>query len=63
MREECLNENIFMNLTEAKRIIETWVEEYNLLRPHSSLGGLTPALFAERYYKNQMVKLSKQMVQ
>ena len=63
MREECLNENVFMNLTEAKRIIETWVEEYNQLRPHSSLGGLTPALFAERYYKNQMEKLSNQMVQ
>jgi len=63
MREECLNENIFMSLTEAKRIIETWVEEYNQLRPHSSLGGLTPALFAKRYYKNQMEKLSKPMVQ
>ena len=63
MREECLNENVFMNLAEAKRIIETWVEEYNQLRPHSSLGGLTPALFAKRYYKIQTGKLSKQMVQ
>ena len=42
LRDECLNENIFVNLQEAKRLVETWREEYNKRRPHSSLNGKTP---------------------
>lgn len=41
-RDECLNENLFVNLQEAKRLVETWREEYNEQRPHSSLNGKTP---------------------
>jgi putative transposase len=42
LRDECLNENIFVSLEEAKRLVETWREEYNEWRPHSSLNGKTP---------------------
>jgi putative transposase len=42
LRDECLNENIFVSLQEAKRLVETWREEYNEQRPHSSLNGKTP---------------------
>lgn len=42
LRDECLNESIFVNLQEAKRLVETWREEYNERRPHSSLNGRTP---------------------
>jgi len=42
LRDECLNENIFMNLQEARRLVERWREEYNKRRPHSSLNGKTP---------------------
>lgn len=42
LRDECLNENIFVNLQEAKRLVEAWREEYNERRPHSSLKGKTP---------------------
>ncbi len=42
LRDECLNEHIFVNLQEAKRLVETWREEYNKRRPHSSLNGKTP---------------------
>ena len=42
LRDECLNENIFVNLQEAKRLVESWREEYNERRPHSSLNGKTP---------------------
>jgi putative transposase len=38
----------FENRTEARVLIETWRREYNSVRPHSSLGNLTPAEFAER---------------
>ena len=42
LRDECLNENWFLNLKEAQRIVEKWRNHYNVERPHSSLGGLTP---------------------
>ena len=33
---------------EARRIIEAWRIDYNLHRPHSSLGGLAPTVYANR---------------
>jgi putative transposase len=48
LREECLNEHWFLNLREAKREIEAWRIDYNEVRPHSSLGNLTPAEFAQK---------------
>jgi len=48
LRDECLNEHLFANLAEARRIIEAWRVDYNTARPHSSLGGLTPTEFAAR---------------
>jgi len=47
-RDECLNEHLFSSLTAARRIIEAWRIDYNTARPHTSLGGLTPAAFATR---------------
>jgi putative transposase len=48
LRDECLNEHVFRSLLEARRIVEAWRIDYNTVRPHSSLGGLTPSLFASR---------------
>ena len=45
LRDECLNENWFMNLKHARQVIEAWRKDYNVARPHSSLGGLTPLEF------------------
>jgi putative transposase len=47
-RDECLNENWFMSLDHARRIIEAWRIDYNTERPHSSLGYLTPEEFIDR---------------
>jgi putative transposase len=47
LRNECLNENWFLNITEAREIIENWRIDYNEVRPHSSLGGMTPTEFAK----------------
>lgn len=44
-RDECLNEHWFPTLDEARRLIEAWRQDYNTVRPHSSLGNLTPAEF------------------
>ncbi len=48
LRDELLNIEEFACLTEAKVIIEDWRIQYNTYRPHSALGGLTPAEYAER---------------
>ena len=45
-RDECLNEHWFVSLADAKTIIEAWRVDYNTVRPHSSLGQLTPAAYA-----------------
>ena len=45
-RNECLNAHWFLSLEDARRTIEEWRVDYNELRPHSSLGGLTPKEFA-----------------
>lgn len=42
LRDECLNMEWFRNRTEARLVIEDWREHYNTVRPHSSLGYLTP---------------------
>src|SRR5271169_2001112 len=42
LRDECLNEHVFLTLAEARATIEAWRHDYNHLRPHSSLGALTP---------------------
>jgi putative transposase len=45
-RDECLNENWFVGLADARRVIEAWRRHYNEARPHSALGYLPPATFA-----------------
>jgi len=47
LRDECLNENWFITLPEAKRIIEKWRNHYNNERPHTSLNGRTPCELAK----------------
>lgn len=45
-RDECLNQSWYTSLEEARRIIEAWREDYNTVRPHSSLGYRTPEEYA-----------------
>lgn len=45
-RDECLNDNWFLNMKDARNIIEKWRVEYNRERPHSSIGRITPEEFA-----------------
>lgn len=46
LREECLNEQVFLSLDDARRKIGHWRNQYNRGRPHSSLGYLAPEEFA-----------------
>lgn len=44
-RDECLNIEWFRTRPEARVVIETWRRHYNAVRPHSSLGYMTPTEF------------------
>jgi putative transposase len=44
-RDECLSLEWFRSRAEAKVVIEAWRRHYNEVRPHSSLGYLTPHEF------------------
>jgi|WetSurMetagenome_2_1015567.scaffolds.fasta_scaffold42687_4 putative transposase len=48
-RDECLNLHAFSDLEETKTIATKWKEEYDTVRPHSSLGRIPPVLYAERF--------------
>ena len=48
LRDECLNANWFTSLSDARRKIESWRQDYNQQRPHSSLDYLPPAEFARK---------------
>ena len=53
-RDECLNEHWFQTLPQARSEIAIWRQDYNEVRPHSSLGRIPPAEFAQRHRtKNQ----------
>lgn len=45
-REDVLDAYLFSSLEEVRRIVESWIEEYNGVRPHEALQGFTPYQFA-----------------
>jgi putative transposase len=47
LRDECLNQNAFLSLADARDTLERWRRDYNLQRPHSALGWMTPEEFRE----------------
>jgi putative transposase len=47
-RDECLSMEWFRNRIDAKITIEQFRRQYNEVRPHSSLGQLTPAEFKQK---------------
>jgi putative transposase len=56
LRDECLNLEYFHTLKEARVIIGQWVNEYNHIRPHSSLGYRPPSPLAR--FKNKPYELA-----
>jgi putative transposase len=49
LRDECLGMEWFRNRAEAATVIETFRAHYNAVRPHSSLGYLTPNEFKMKF--------------
>jgi transposase InsO family protein len=48
MRDELLNETLFLDLDQARQLIGSWTADYNMARPHSSLGYKTPTAYAQQ---------------
>jgi putative transposase len=46
LRDECLNVQVFLNLADTREKLEHWRQDYNQVRPHSSLGDSAPEEFA-----------------
>ncbi len=47
LRDEFLNETLFVSLGHAREALASWKGDYNTVRPHSGLGNLTPAAYAD----------------
>ena len=47
LRDELLNETLFVSLVHARSALSEWMDDYNTIRPHSGLGNLSPADFAK----------------
>jgi transposase InsO family protein len=45
LRDELLNREVFYTLTEARAMIANYRQEYNKIRPHSSLNYMAPETF------------------
>lgn len=58
LRDECLNDNWFGSLQEARQLIEEWRRDYNEKRPHSSLGNLSPLEFVRQIRENSPADLT-----
>jgi putative transposase len=46
LRDELLNEEIFRSLDHARQALSDWKNDYNTIRPHSAIGNLPPAIYA-----------------
>uniref|UniRef100_UPI0030DDA6B8 integrase core domain-containing protein n=1 Tax=Pseudomonas sp. EL_65y_Pfl1_R83 TaxID=3088697 RepID=UPI0030DDA6B8 len=49
LRDELLNETLFPSLSHVRATAASWRTDYNLNRPHSRLGWLTPAEYADTF--------------
>jgi transposase InsO family protein len=43
LRDSCLNRWAFLSVREARRVVESWRQEYNEERPHGALNQIAPA--------------------
>ena len=53
-RTTCLDRWLFSSMTEARVVINHWLDEYNTIRPHGSLGGMNPKYFLQRWIEGNI---------
>ena len=49
LRDECLNETLFVSLAQAREVLDAWRADYNGVRPHSALANKTPEEFRAQH--------------
>jgi len=47
LRDELLNETLFVSLAHARVALDAWKDDYNTVRPHGSIGNVPPAIYAK----------------
>ena len=47
LRDELLNETLFISLDHAREALANWKDDYNTVRPHSAIGNVPPAVYAK----------------
>jgi putative transposase len=47
LRDELLNETLFVSLAHARAALADWKDDYNTVRPHSAIGNVPPAVYAQ----------------
>ncbi len=47
LRDELLNETLFVSLTHARAALAAWKDDYNTVRPHGAIGNVPPAIYAK----------------
>jgi putative transposase len=62
-RDECLNLEWFRSRREAAVLIESWRQHYNMQRPHSTLGYLTPHEFTKKFGTTTPTTASEALLQ
>ncbi len=58
LHDEYLNGQLFETLLEARILLEDWRIDYNINRPHSAHGWLTPVEFVETWLNQQQLTLA-----
>jgi putative transposase len=54
LRQECINQHWFLSLEEAQEELDSFRDDYNQERPHSSLGNRTPEEFAKLFLQGTL---------
>lgn len=58
LRNELLDLYLFRNLQQVRELANQWRAQYNEQRPHDSLGGLPPIVYAQQNLENSSFELS-----
>ena len=56
LRDEFLNGQLFDTLLEARILLEDWRVDYDMNRPHSAHGGLSPIEFVQVWLNQQQLQ-------
>jgi putative transposase len=48
LRDEFPNETLFTSILQARQALEDWCCDHNMVRPHSRIGWLAPAIYTSQ---------------